>query len=32
LFVPANEKHQFKNAGTGPLKFICLIPAEFQKC
>jgi len=32
LLVPADEKHQFKNAGTGPLKFICLIPAEFQKC
>ena len=32
LFVPADERHQFKNTGTGLLKFICLIPAEFQKC
>ena len=27
VFVPANEKHQFLNTGTGPLTFICLIPA-----
>ena len=27
IFVPANEKHQFVNAGTEPLRFICLIPA-----
>jgi quercetin dioxygenase-like cupin family protein len=32
LFVPADERHQFKNTGSGPLKFICLIPGEFQKC
>jgi quercetin dioxygenase-like cupin family protein len=32
LFVPADEKHQFKNTGNVPLKFICLIPAQFQKC
>ena len=28
VFVPANEKHQFRNTGTGPLAFICLIPAR----
>ena len=41
LYIPADEQHQFKNAcpeqGRGaesatPLKFICLIPAKFQKC
>lgn len=32
LFIPADERHQFKNTGAGLLKFICLIPAEFQKC
>jgi quercetin dioxygenase-like cupin family protein len=32
LFVPADEQHQFKNAGNGTLKFMCLIPAQFQKC
>jgi len=27
VWVPANEKHQFRNPGTEPLEFICLIPA-----
>ena len=27
IFVAANEKHQFRNTGDEPLKFICLIPA-----
>lgn len=27
IFVPANEKHQFQNAGDDALEFICLIPA-----
>ena len=26
VFIPPNEKHQFKNGGKGKLKFICLIP------
>jgi quercetin dioxygenase-like cupin family protein len=26
VFVPANEKHQFKNDSDKPLKFLCLIP------
>ena len=26
VFVPPNERHQFKNNGTELLKFICLIP------
>jgi quercetin dioxygenase-like cupin family protein len=32
LYIPANERHQFKNAGDKPFKFMCLIPARFQKC
>ncbi|HMQ17436.1 MAG TPA: cupin domain-containing protein [Phycisphaerae bacterium] len=31
VFVPANEMHQFRNTGSGPLEFICLIPAP-QDC
>ena len=26
VFVPPGEKHQFRNTGPGPLKFLCLIP------
>lgn len=26
VFVPSNERHQFKNNGTLLLRFICLIP------
>ena len=26
IFVPPNEKHQFKNAGKKLVKFICLVP------
>ena len=32
LFIPADEQHQFKNVGAGTFKFMCLIPAQFQKC
>lgn len=31
IWVPANEMHQFRNTGRGPLEFICLIPAP-QDC
>jgi len=27
VFVPANEKHQFRNTSSGPCKFLCLIPS-----
>ncbi|MFO0838827.1 MAG: cupin domain-containing protein [Phycisphaerae bacterium] len=27
IWVPANEMHQFRNPGSEPLEFICLIPA-----
>ena len=26
VFVPPNQVHQFRNTGTGALKFLCLIP------
>lgn len=26
VYVPPNELHQFRNTGTTPLKFLCLIP------
>lgn len=26
IFVAPNERHQFRNTGSGPLKFLCLIP------
>lgn len=32
IFVPANETHQFKNTGTTPCEFICLIPAPENCC
>jgi quercetin dioxygenase-like cupin family protein len=28
IFIPPNEKHSLANAGTAPLQFICLVPAE----
>jgi len=27
IFVPANEKHQFRNTGGGTCRFLCLIPS-----
>lgn len=30
VWVPPNEKHQFRNTGPDPLQFICLIPAPQQ--
>ena len=32
LYIPADEQHQFKNAANQTFKFMCLIPAKFQKC
>jgi quercetin dioxygenase-like cupin family protein len=26
VFVPPNELHQFRNTGSGPLRFLCLVP------
>jgi quercetin dioxygenase-like cupin family protein len=26
VFIPPNQVHQFRNTGSGPLKFLCLIP------
>ncbi len=30
LFIPANQTHQFHNHGAGVLKFMCLVPTEFD--
>ena len=28
VFIPGDEKHQFRNAGAVPLRFICVIPLQ----
>jgi quercetin dioxygenase-like cupin family protein len=28
IFVPGGKEHQFKNAGSGVLRFLCIIPAS----
>ena len=28
LYVAPNEKHQFKNIGSGTLKFLCMVPIK----
>jgi len=28
VFIPPNEKHQFKNTSNKPAKFLCLIPIK----
>ena len=30
-YIPENVVHQFKSAGKGPLKFICIVPEEGDK-
>ncbi|QDU34209.1 L-ectoine synthase [Poriferisphaera corsica] len=30
IFMPANETHQFRNTGSGELKFMCLVPVSFD--
>jgi quercetin dioxygenase-like cupin family protein len=30
LFIPANQTHQFRNAGPDMLRFVCLVPTEFD--
>jgi quercetin dioxygenase-like cupin family protein len=27
-FVPANAEHQFRNTGSSPFRFICIVPKE----
>ncbi len=27
VYVPAGQEHQFRNVGSAPLKFLCLVPA-----
>jgi len=31
VFVLPNEKHQFKNEGSGILKFLCIVPIQKKK-
>lgn len=30
LYIEPNETHQFRNNGTQPLQFICLVPIQFD--
>ncbi len=30
LYIDANKIHQFRNAGSGDLRFICLVPMQFD--
>lgn len=30
LYIPANQTHQFRNTGQDILKFMCLVPTEFD--
>lgn len=30
LFIPANQTHQFRNSAEQPLKFMCLVPTQFD--
>ena len=30
VFLAANELHQFQNVGDQPLRFICLVPVDFD--
>jgi quercetin dioxygenase-like cupin family protein len=30
LFIPANNMHQFRNAGSSELRFLCMVPASFD--
>lgn len=30
LFIPGEEKHQFRNTGSQDLEFLCLIPVQYQ--
>lgn len=30
VFMPANEVHQFRNTGDTPLRFMCMVPTQFD--
>ncbi len=30
LFIPANQTHQFRNTSQNVLKFMCMVPTEFD--
>ena len=31
ILVPGNKMHQFKNTGSRPFKFLCIVPHEGEK-
>jgi quercetin dioxygenase-like cupin family protein len=31
VFVPPEELHQFRNTGSGPLRFLCLVPHPLRE-
>jgi quercetin dioxygenase-like cupin family protein len=30
VFVSPGERHQYRNTGTGPLQFLCMVPKEYE--
>ncbi len=30
VFVPPGERHQFRNTGSAPLEFLCIIPVQYE--
>ena len=30
VFIPANETHQFRNVSGEPLRFLCMVPTQFD--
>ena len=30
ILVKPHEKHQYRNTGTSPLKFMCMVPKEYE--
>ncbi len=30
LYIAPNQMHQFRNAGTGPMRFLCMVPTSFD--
>lgn len=30
LYIPANETHQFRNVADKPLRFLCMVPVQFD--
>jgi quercetin dioxygenase-like cupin family protein len=30
VFVSHGERHQYRNTGSGPLQFLCMVPKEYE--